>query len=346
MAEVKAPASPTEKSKDSKGMNDWETQEGIKKIADAMRGNNGVKIRQGIELGKRIEYFKGQKLIDWLIESDFDIDDEKDAIKFGRLMIRHQYIHRSDKSPENKKLLRPTKAQDWDNKGYYTWMYEGSKTFSHLMTGALIVVFLACTCFPIWPKWMKVAIWYCSVTLLIIFFLISVVRLIIFLIFWIFGVEFWVLPRLYDESITFAQSFVPLYTYEKLEEGQELYRLGLLAMTGFFVYWVASQPTEFDDFLLASRKFTDDLYSGNLLPDRAQSEKDDIDKVVIPDLDSLMNEQDENGNALDGDDVVDKFMEDKFADEFAEDEDDEMDKRADAEEAGETDDADEEKKEL
>ena len=95
--------------------------------------------------------------------------------------------------------------------------------------------------------------------------------MIVFLIFWIFGVEFWILPRLYDESITFAQSFVPLYTYEKLEEGQELYRLGLLAMTAFFVYWAASQPSEFDEFLLASRKFTDDLYSGNLLPERAQA---------------------------------------------------------------------------
>jgi translocation protein SEC62 len=321
---------------------EWETPDGVKNVADVMRGTNGLKVRQGVELGKRIEYFKGQKLIDWLIESDNpkkpDIDDEKDAIKFARLLLRHNYIHRSEKSEDNKKLLRPTKAQDWDNKGYYTWMYEGSKTFSHFMTGALIVTFLACTCFPIWPKWMKVAIWYCSVTLLIIFFIISVIRLIIFLIFWIFGVEFWILPRLYDESITFAQSFVPLYTYEKLEEGQELYRLGLLAMTGFFVYWVASQPSEFDEFILASRKFTDDLYSGNLLPDRAQSEKDDIDKVVIPDLDDLMKEQDDNGNPVDSEDVVDKFMDEKFFGEDDEDEDDEdarMDKEAEEKEAAE-----------
>jgi translocation protein SEC62 len=323
---------------------EWETEEGMKKVADALRGTNGVKIRQGVELGKRIEFFKGEKLITWLLESENpkrpDIDDRKEATRLARLLLRNQFFHRSEKSEDNKKMLRPTKAQEWDDKGYYTWMYEGSKTFSHFMTGALIVTFLACTCFPIWPKWMKVAIWYCSVTLLIIFFIISVIRMIVFLIFWIFGVEFWILPRLYDESITFAQSFVPLYTYEKLEEGQELYRLGLLAMTAFFVYWVASQPSEFDEFLLASRKFTDDLYSGNLLPERAQAEKDDIDKVVIPDLDDLLNEQDDGeGGPVDEEDVVSKFMDEKFFSEDGKDEDED--------DNGEEDKADDdEKKEL
>jgi hypothetical protein len=94
-------------------MNEWETQDGVKKVADALRGTNGLKVREGVELGKRIQYFKGsyrcisvvlllplillnpgQKLIDWLLESENpgrpDIDDEKDAIKFARLLLRHQ----------------------------------------------------------------------------------------------------------------------------------------------------------------------------------------------------------------------------------------------------------------
>lgn len=344
MADAKAPPSPGKAEKQ-----EWETIEGVKAVANVLRGTNGLKVRQGVELGKRIEFFKGEKLIKFLLESDNpkrpDIEDEKDATKLARLLLRHQYIHRSEKSEDNKKLLRPTKDQAWDPKGYYTWMWEGDKTFSHFMTGALILTFLACTCFPIWPKWMKVAIWYCSVTLLIIFFIISVIRMIIFLIFWIFGVEFWILPRLYDESITFAQSFVPLYTYEKLEEGQELYRLGLLVSTGAFVYWIASQPTEFDDFLLASRKFTDDLYSGNLLPDRAQSEKDDIDTVVVPDLDDLLKDSEDGESGASEEDIVDKFMEEKFfkdedGDEDEPDEDEPLPMKDDSEEE------EEEKKEL
>ena len=67
-------------------------------------------------------------------------------------------------------------------------------------------------------------------------------------------------------------------------------------------------------------------------------EKDDIDKVVIPDLDDLMKEQDENGNPVDSEDVVDKFMDEKFFGEDDEDEDDEdarMDKEAEEKEAAE-----------
>jgi hypothetical protein len=97
-------------------MQEWETEEGMKKVADALRGTNGVKIRQGVELGKRIEYFKGrnylfwfiwvsfslclllfyegEKLITWLLESENpkrpDIDDRKEATRLARLLLRNQ----------------------------------------------------------------------------------------------------------------------------------------------------------------------------------------------------------------------------------------------------------------
>ena len=46
-------------------MQEWETGEGMKKVADALRGTNGVTIGQGVELGKRIEFFKGQYYLFW-----------------------------------------------------------------------------------------------------------------------------------------------------------------------------------------------------------------------------------------------------------------------------------------
>ena len=70
-------------------------------------------------------------------------------------------------------------------------------------------------------------------------------------------------------------------------------------------------------------------------------EKDDIDKVVIPDLDDLLNEQDDGeGGPVDEEDVVSKFMDEKFfSGEDGEDEDED--------DNGEEDKADdEEKKEL
>ena len=46
--------------------------------------------------------------------------------------------------------------QRWEEQAFYSWDYDGSKTMSHMMTGALIVGFLAVTCFPIWPQFLKV----------------------------------------------------------------------------------------------------------------------------------------------------------------------------------------------
>ena len=67
-----------------------------------------------------------------------------------------------------------SRVRDFDESAYFTWIYEGNKKFSHLMTTCLIIGFLCCTCFPIWPNFLKVFVWYMSVSMLIfIFFLVT-----------------------------------------------------------------------------------------------------------------------------------------------------------------------------
>jgi hypothetical protein len=61
---------------------------------------------------------------------------------------------------------------------------------------------------------------------------------------WIAGYEFWILPRLFDESLTFYDSFRPGYTFEATASGQGYYRITLLLMFLGFVAWVMSQPTQ------------------------------------------------------------------------------------------------------
>lgn len=48
------------------------------------------------------------------------------------------------------------KKQEFEEKGYYTWIYEGPQAMSNLMTFLIIAGFLAITCFPIWPHFLKV----------------------------------------------------------------------------------------------------------------------------------------------------------------------------------------------
>lgn len=51
--------------------------------------------------------------------------------------------------------LQISKKQEFEEKGYYTWIYEGPQAISNLMTFLIIAGFLAITCFPIWPHFLK-----------------------------------------------------------------------------------------------------------------------------------------------------------------------------------------------
>ena len=141
--------------------------------------------------------------------------------------------------------------------------------WSNMATAAVIIVVIGFTLLPIWPDFMKKILWYCSVTFLIVTLLLILLRFLVFLLMWMIGYEFWIFPRLFDESLSFTDSFKPIYSFEKGTPGQGYYRVGLLLLLVGFVYWACTQPTEFDGFVKAQKEFLDDLYSGNLLADVA-----------------------------------------------------------------------------
>jgi translocation protein SEC62 len=112
---------------------------------------------------------------------------------------------------------------------------------------------------------------------------------------WLLGYEFWIFPRLFDESLSFQDSFKPVYTFEKGTAGQGYYRIGVVLMLVGFVYWACTQPTEFDGFIKAQKDFLDDIYNGNLLADVAQDHRDNLDRTKrVPNLEDLLREMEED----------------------------------------------------
>ncbi|CAN0392371.1 unnamed protein product, partial [Discosporangium mesarthrocarpum] len=143
--------------------------------------------------------------------------------------------------------------------------------------------------------------WYLSVTLLVIMFSFLTVRGVLFLFMWIAGYEFWILPRLFDETLAFAESFTPVLTFEKGSTGQGYYRLVAVAGVVGFVYWAYTQPTDFDTFISAQKDFMSDLYEGNLLSDVSQESKDNIDKPKMESLEDILRKLDEEEQEEDAD---------------------------------------------
>jgi translocation protein SEC62 len=176
-------------------------------------------------------------------------------------------------------------------------MYSGNMVWSNMATVAVIAVVIIFTLLPVWPPMAKKILWWISVTFLLITFTFLMIRLILFLLCWICGFEFWIFPRLFDETLGIIESFQPTYVFERGSPGQGYYRIALLLALVGFVGWALSQPTEFDGFIKAQKEFVDDLYSGNLLADVA-AHRENLENLErskrFPKIDQLLREMEED----------------------------------------------------
>jgi len=277
----------------------------LKTVAEMCRST--LLPRQAIERGfssdtdRRVEYFKGEKLISTLLGVDeadrkekkkkrraYEAGSMEEANTVAASLLRGGYIHRAKRV--SKGLLEMAEVQKWETNSYYVWDFEGKKGLSHFLTGLLIVGMLTVTAFPIWPHFLKVYLWYCSVTLLIFMVVFLTLRSILFLDLWILGYDFWIFPNLFDETLSVADSFKPAYSFDPGAPGQRYYRSAVvLALTAFAVYCY-NQPTDFDTFVAAQKEFVSDLYEGKLITDTSQQAKDDIDKLKRPSFEELAQE--------------------------------------------------------
>ena len=102
-------------------------------------------------------------------------------------------------------------------------------------------------------------LWYLSVTLLAFMTVFLLIRFVLFLVLWVCGYEFWILPNLFDDTLSFSDSFKPRYSNEKVPAGQHWYRIAVFAgFVGFF-YWAYTQPTDFDEMVNIQKQFMADL---------------------------------------------------------------------------------------
>lgn len=218
------------------------------------------------------------------------IESDEVAIAVGNALIAASFFHRSEKVAEKKGYLKFSQGNFFEEKGYYTWMYAGNMMWSNIGTGIVIALVIGFTLLPIWPDAAKKILWYCSVTFLIATFAFCLIRLLAFAIMWIFGYDFWIFPRLFDETLSVQDSFKPVVSLEKGSTGQGIYRVGLLLAFASFIYWATTQPTEFDGFIAAQKEFIDDLYSGKLIADVAFDPKDKMPGRKVPTLEDLLKE--------------------------------------------------------
>lgn len=86
----------------------YDTDEGLRKLGTYLRSIYGVKVRSGIEHDKRVEYFKGKRLIESLLDGQQwpknlpKITEKGMALELASTLLQRGYFHRSEKNPDKK----------------------------------------------------------------------------------------------------------------------------------------------------------------------------------------------------------------------------------------------------
>ena len=151
---------------------------------------------------------------------------------------------------------------------YMLWRYEGSVTWRNIQLALLVVAVICCNMYTLWPDWARNVVWWISVSMLLFILGTIVLQLILFVVVWPTGWDFWLLPNFTSEEAPIWLLFSPLYTLQRNPGGHPAMRVGVVALLGAAVYTLTTlPPSEFQEFLTSQRKIVDDLYSGALLTD-------------------------------------------------------------------------------
>ena len=170
-----------------------------KLLADHLRNDkkSGLRIKEAVQYEKRVEYFKGAKLVDALLGPKYKgkvagkvpVKSRAEAAKLGQELLRLNYIHRSQRvtHAHTRRWELEFANGPFEEDGLYTWVYEGSKAKLYLMCGGMLAGAMGMCMIQIWPLWLKIGVWWCSVTFLITFGVLAAVRLLLFCCMWIVG---------------------------------------------------------------------------------------------------------------------------------------------------------------
>ncbi|KAM9903108.1 hypothetical protein OXX79_003558 [Metschnikowia pulcherrima] len=214
----------------------------VMNVANYLRGNPTLKMRGGLLNNKEdVEFFRFKRLQRALLSDDYrqksanarnqllPIPNEQEVAKIfvmlisARLLVPVEKLHYKDirkvrgwEPVKEKPTLRPIGKATLDADAYYAWTYQKPNPYIVLYGFLMLAAVFAVILFPLWPRFMRVGVWYLSMGclgLLGLFFAMAIVRLIIFVVtFLALPNAFWLYPNLFEDC-GFFESFQPLYAW-------------------------------------------------------------------------------------------------------------------------------------
>lgn len=198
-------------------------------VVQYLRSKAELKTKTGVLEGKRHDYFKGKAAIKALLSPSYakihpssspPITDEAAATALLNTIIPYAFflrVERTSQSIAGAKVLQINPTQFFDGESYYAWLYDGNQLMVIAGAALMVLVVLAGVMFPLWPMSLRIGVWYLSMAALGfvgLFFVIAIIRLILYIITWIaVSPGIWLFPNLF-EDVGFVDSFIPLWSWD------------------------------------------------------------------------------------------------------------------------------------
>jgi len=136
-------------------------------------------------------------------------------------MLKSQFFVRGDLTNPNANLedldhFDPHRQNHFMNndEDFFIWLLQPSVWELYSKTCMLVIAVLFVCMIKIWPLWLKIGVWWCSLICLICMLSLIVIRLFLAAIFALIGKRgIWLLPNLLNDDVDFMDAFTPLFGY-------------------------------------------------------------------------------------------------------------------------------------
>lgn len=160
------------------------------------------------------------------------VNDKAEAVGAIKLLAIHQLafqvnkldtevaIHLNKKPRAGVPCLEIQHDQVFGDDNYVCWFYDPVSTATYIYAICSLVGIFGLILFPLWPLYMRVAVWYLSMAclgLVGLFFAIAVLRLFIFMpTYFLASPGIWLFPNLFAD-VGIVASFIPLWAWHGVD---------------------------------------------------------------------------------------------------------------------------------
>jgi len=216
------------------------------------------------------EIYKLFKSVDLISKACREDGDKKKHVK--KLLPYEQLVlinkcncgknHEELDQVDHPQRLDLSELYSFDPSFFYVLNINRSKSKIYLYLFLIIFAILLYVLMPVWPYKMKVAVWWISYVFLLAIIGLYIVRLIIYVFFYIFGFDVWLFPDMDDPKLGFIDSFKRVMSFESRKDKWYfiVIRLILAIISGYVGFCVYKNPKLIDDAQNFVVNIVKDLY--------------------------------------------------------------------------------------